>query len=231
MRLQERLYKREIWGIMVLLVLHVFVLPMLITAGKLWWDWDFFGLSDGGINFAYYTIGLVLCFVFAGKYLRRSFDSMLDHPLEGVKAFFLAWVIYWGINLAANLVLLCFDFLQVTNPNQTAIEKVANDSAGVILALSVFMAPIVEEVIFRGGIFCGLYHKSRVAAYIVSILAFSFYHVWQHALVGGDLTLLLYALQYVAASFALCWCYEKSGSIWVNIAFHMSMNALAFLMM
>lgn len=223
----DRLKMSEVWGIMALLTIHVFVFPLGLSIA-IEKGWDVLGLSDGQINFVYYAIGLALVFVFAGGYLRRSFDSLLDRPKDAFAGFLLAWAIYLCLNFALNLILSMFPFFSVENPNQAAIETDARAARSIIIAVTVFMAPIVEEVIFRGGLFCGLYHKSRVLAYVVSVLAFSVYHIWQFALFV-DVRMLLYALQYVPASFALCRCYERSGSLWTCIFFHMSVNALGAL--
>lgn len=230
MRINDRLRPKELVGIMFLLLLHVFVLPTLMLVGQIKWGWRFGGLPDMWINVCYYAVGFVLAFVLAGKYLRRSFDSLLDRPLDALLAVLLTWVIYYGINLAVSAVLMGFDLTLDGNPNQQAVTTLAAGDKSVMIALSVFMTPIVEETIFRGGIFCGLYHKNRILAYAVSMAAFSLYHVWQFALIGGP-AMLLFAFQYIPAAFCLCWCYERSGSIWASIAFHMSMNAMAMFLM
>ena len=64
-------------------------------------------------------------------------------------------------------------------------------------------------------------------AYVVSILLFSLYHVWQFAFLYKDVTYLLYMLQYLPITFALTWCYEYTGSLWTAIFFHASNNYLA----
>ncbi len=222
--MRDRLKTREKWGMMLLLALHVFVLPLLLTAAQLFWHFDFGGLSEGQINIAYYGFGILLTFAVAGGYLRRSFDSLLDNAPEALKSFLLAWLIYYGLLMALALITAQIPFFENNNPNQSAITDMATENRGMIVAMTVFMAPVVEEVIFRGGIFCGLYHRGRTLAYVISVTAFSLYHVWQYALFGGP-ALLLFAVQYIPASFALCWCYEKSGSIWTSIFFHMSINA------
>ncbi len=228
--MRDRLKTRELWGIMLLLALHVFVLPLLMTAAQLFWHFDFGGLSSSQINLAYYGFGILLAFAVAGKYLRRSFDSLLDNAFGALKSFLLAWLIYYGLLMALALITAQIPFFDNNNPNQSAITDMAVENRGIIIAMTVFMAPVVEEVIFRGGVFCGLYHRSRGLAYVISIAAFSLYHVWQYALFGGP-ALLLFAVQYIPASFALCWCYEKSGSIWTSIFFHMSVNAQGIFLM
>ena len=93
-----------------------------------------------------------------------------------------------------------------------------------LVAISVFLGPIVEEVLFRGLIYGALRRRSRALAWAVSIAAFSLYHVWQFALT--EPLMLVTAVLYIPASAALNWSYERSGSIWAPIAFHMLTNAI-----
>ena len=102
----------------------------------------------------------------------------------------------------------------------------ADTGFNMTFALAVFLAPMVEEPLFRGAVFGSLYRRSRWAAYAVSAALFSLYHVWQFAAAYGDPTYLIYALAYVPVSLALAFAYERSGSIWVPIAFHMTINAV-----
>ena len=67
--------------------------------------------------------------------------------------------------------------------------------------------------------------RGRLAAYAVSVLLFCFYHVWQYVLL--DWRYLLQMINYIPVSVALCYSYEKSGTIWVPIAFHMLVNAIS----
>ena len=176
----------------------------------------------------YYLIGVVLSFVFLGGFLRRSFDTLLDNTFGCIKAYFLGWIIYFALALALGAILQAFSLTDI-NPNNQTIEQLLGQQRSYIIVMTVFLAPIVEECIFRGGLFCGLYRKNRWVAYAVSIAVFSLYHVWQYALI--DVRYLLYALQYIPASFVLCWMYEKSGTIWTPILFHMSFNAMTLYVM
>lgn len=56
---------------------------------------------------------------------------------------------------------------------------------------------------------------------------FCLYHVWQYAVLLWDASYLLLAIQYIPAAVVLCRIYERSGSIWTSIFFHMSVNATA----
>ena len=90
---------------------------------------------------------------------------------------------------------------------------------------TVVMAPIAEELMFRGAVFGGLRPYGRTLAYAVSMLLFSVYHVWGYAL--QDPVYWIYLLQYLPVSWLLCRCYERCDSIWGSILFHALVNAVS----
>ena len=215
--------KSEFWGAMIMFALHVLLFPTLlgilvaVSPGL---------LSESQMHLVYYCTSAVLTFVLLGKFLRRNFDSLLDNFWGSLVAFVVGWGIYFVLALAFGLLIKALGIGE-DNPHISAIEEMLEQDRGIIIAMTVFLAPIVEECIFRGGLFCGLYRKNRYLAYVVSLVRFSVYHVWQDALAAQDISYLLYAGSYIPASGALCWAYERSGSIWTSIFFHMSFNAYA----
>lgn len=219
----EYLKKSEFWGAMILLSLHVILFPVVLNLVVLFFP-DAFSLAT--MNLLYYVVSAVLSFVFLGGFLRRSFDTLLDNTFRCVSSFALGWVLYFVLAFVAGFILQALS-LNDLNPNEETIGQLLEQQRNYIVVMTVFLAPIVEECIFRGGLFCGLHSKNRFLAYAVSIAAFSLYHVWQYALI--DPKYLLFALQYIPASFVLCWVYERSGSIWTSILFHMSFNAFTLL--
>ena len=92
-------------------------------------------------------------------------------------------------------------------------------------ALAVFLAPIVEELMFRAGLFGGLRRFGRLPAYLICMLLFSLYHVWGFAL--SDPAAWIYALQYLPVTYLLCRIYERTNSIWGSILLHMVINYIA----
>lgn len=219
----EYLKKSEFWGAMILLSLHVILFPVVLNLVVLFFP-DAFSLAT--MNLLYYVVSAVLSFVFLGGFLRRSFDTLLDNTFRCVTSFALGWVLYFVLAFVAGFILQALS-LNDLNPNEETIGQLLEQQRNYIVVMTVFLAPIVEECIFRGGLFCGLHRKNRFLAYAVSIAVFSLYHVWQYALI--DPKYLLFALQYIPASFVLCWVYERSGSIWTSILFHMSFNAFTLL--
>ena len=95
------------------------------------------------------------------------------------------------------------------------------------ILIVVFLAPFVEEVLFRGLVFGNLRTKSRLAAYAVSCLLFALLHVWQFAVVNQDITYFLLMIQYLVPGLVLAGVYDYSGTLWASIGLHAAANALS----
>ncbi len=90
-------------------------------------------------------------------------------------------------------------------------------------------APIVEETIFRGGVFTCL--RSRVSfswAMLISSFLFGFIHIMD-SLIEGNFTDVTYLFLYTGIGLVLAYGYEKSNSIIVSTGVHMCNNILAIL--
>lgn len=222
--MRDRLKKGEFWSAMILLVLHVVVFPIGLSV---FYTVNPDVLSSAQLNFLYYVLSMILVAIFLGKFLRRSFDGLIDSMSRCISSFLLGWLVYIVLSYAAEYVLEFINLDTGNNLNEETIDTLLGEDRGAIIAMTVFLAPIVEESLFRGGVFCGIYPKSRVFAYVASIVLFCLYHVWQYAIILWDPTYLLMSIQYVPAAFVLCWVYERSGSIWTGVFFHMSVNAVA----
>lgn len=208
---------------LVYLPVHVFVLPLFLPTLLM-----NAGMDDlGKINLVYYAVSIVAVLAVFLPYLRGEFDPLVERIGHCILTFLMALGIDYLLSLAVNSVVMAVT-QGVDNPNDSTIMEIALDSGGSIKAVAVFMAPVIEEVLFRGVIFGGVRQRGRVPAYVLSVLIFSLYHVWQYVAVSGDMRLLIYVLQYVPVSFALAWAYERSGTIWVPIGFHMMINSLSF---
>ena len=118
-------------------------------------------------------------------------------------------------------------FTNRTNLNDTTISAQIDDAPHMTLLIVIFLAPFVEEVLFRGLVFGNLKSKSRALAYAVSCLLFALLHVWQFAVVKQDVTYFLLMIQYLVPGLVLAWAYDHSGTLWSSIALHAAANALS----
>ena len=215
----SRMTRGEVVAALLYLPLHVWLLPMLLSLPAT------SGISELTLNVIVYITGAVYMLVFVGRFLRRDFDPLCDH----LRYCILQIVICYGMMVAFNLILSAVLSLILpadsANPNNSAVMEMAGVEYGKTAALAVFLAPLVEEPVFRGAVFGSLRSRSRILAYAVSMLLFALYHVWGYAL--QDPIYWLYLLQYLPVSWLLCRCYERCNSIWGSIFFHMMVNAIS----
>ena len=216
----SRMTRGEVVAALLYLPLHVWLLPMLLLSLP-----ATSGISELTLNVIVYITGAVYMLVFVGRFLRRDFDPLCDH----LRYCILQIVICYGMMVAFNLILSAVLSLILpadsANPNNSAVMEMAGVEYGKTVALAVFLAPLVEEPVFRGAVFGSLRSRSRILAYAVSMLLFALYHVWGYAL--QDPIYWLYLLQYLPVSWLLCRCYERCNSIWGSIFFHMMVNAIS----
>lgn len=208
----------------VYLPLHVLIIPLFI--GMLAY-YSVSSIDEITANLIYYAVGLAFCIIVMWKYLRSAFDILLDNMGKNIIMLLFAYFIYFMLSYIASAVITLIFSGNAVNPNNEMVSELSDENSQAAIALAVFIAPIVEEVLFRGVLFGSIRRKNRTWAFIVSIAVFSLYHVWQYAVAYGDATMLIYAIQYIPASYALAWCYERTNCIWVPVFLHMIINSAA----
>ena len=92
---------------------------------------------------------------------------------------------------------------------------------------SVILAPVLEELLFRGLVFRSLRDKSKWLAIFASSFLFGFLHIYS-ALFAGDLSQLIYLLSYGGMGFAFSYAYEKRKTICLM---HMINNLVAIILL
>lgn len=216
----------EIIAAVIYLPLHVVGIPLGL--GYLSQVWPALAaMTDTEINLAYYGVGLVYMLVLLRGFLRRSFDAALDAKGNFFVGVAGGYAVDIGLSFILSSVLLVLSLDLGMAPNNEAILAGAAADRGKLAVMSVVMAPIVEEPLFRGLLFGCIRPRSRAAAYIVSALLFSLYHVWQFVFISGDFGLLIYCLLYLPVSIGLAWAYDRSGSIWAAMLMHGIVNAVS----
>ena len=201
---------------------HVYLLPWLLVS---FYEERDLPLSAVTANAVCYVVAALVLFGCLRRFFRREFDALCDYGpgvlLEVAKSY--------GILLLCNMAIgVALIFIgQKDNPNNAAIFSLAGEDLGMTTAVAVFLAPIAEEAMFRGGVFGLLRRYSRFAAYAASMLLFSVYHIWGYAV--SDPTAWLYLLQYLPASFLLARIYEKTNSLWASVFLHMTVNGVSMM--
>lgn len=183
-------------------------------------------IDEPELNFVKYAIGAAYMLVFLGGFYRREFDGFCERPLRTAIMVAGAYMATLFFTALAGMLL---QLVPGVNQNNAAVADMAIESRGITAATAIFLAPLVEEPIFRAGVFGQLRKKSRALAYIVGALSFSLYHVVGYA--ADNPMYLLYAVQYVPASLMLILCYERSNTLWTPVFLHMLINAVSMSML
>lgn len=175
----------------------------------------------------YYVLFAVTALLFH-RLLGTSTRRLLDDPAQALKTAAVGIVAHYGLaELASRLGRLFVD--RSANLNDAAISSRTGNAPHMTLLIVLFLAPFVEETLFRGLVFGGLRERSRPLAYAASCALFALAHVWQFALANRDPAYFLLMLQYLIPGLVLAWAYDHSGTLWASIGLHAGVNALSVL--
>ena len=183
-------------------------------------------IDPPSLNLIYHTVNLTGAIVVFSVFLKKSaqqlriqLKSILVYAVIGLLVYFLM-----VIALSRFILWLKPDFANL-NDHNIAHQL---DTQWIFAVIgTVIMAPLTEELMFRGHLFGHLYNKSPAAAYLVSMCAFSLVHILGYVGNTNIATLLLSFLQYLPAGWVLAWAYAQTGSILTPIIIHTLINAIA----
>ena len=182
---------------------------------------------DAGLqNALYYYLLFAVTLLIFHSYVGATTTKFFDNLNRSLTTLFLSLLVFYGAN--ELIYRLCSVFFHSrVNLNDTAIAAQVSAAPRTTALIVIFLAPFVEEVLFRGLVFGCIREKSRVVAYAVSALLFAFLHVWTFALSSWDLSYLTLMLQYLVPGLVFAWAYDRSGTLWTSILLHAIVNALA----
>ena len=169
-----------------------------------------------------FAAAVIIFHAFLGRTTRNFFDNLTDC----CRTVAVGLVAMYGLNeLVYRLTRLIIG--HQTNLNDMTVSAQIQGAPRTTLLIVIFLAPFVEEVLFRGLVFGNLKGKNRLAAYLISCALFALLHVWQFAVEQQDITYFLLMVQYLVPGVVLAWAYDHSGSLWTSIGLHAAVNALA----
>lgn len=201
------------------LVFYLFLTPLLIQLAleglKIPYD-------ISRINLIYFYVNFLVVAFFCRRFLAQS--------LRETKAALLIRSVLtgYGINWMLSLVVVWITgaVAEYVNPADATTTEMILQNRGVMTVCAVFLGPLVEEVLMRGLIFAPLARRRRGWGYLISSLAFSMLHLLGYIGTVPMTELLLSLLDYIPASIALAYAYERGGTIWSPIVLHMLVNAI-----
>lgn len=214
-----------VWGLIGGLLLAVIVPPLLVLP----FDpnlGDPNKASDGALLAAQGLFDGLLLLVAVGVASRWKFSPLREAFRRlGYRPFALTAIGILFATLLAYYITAGLFATYVVQPKQQDIGGdlgVGNPDfliAVLAVVMIVGLAPIAEESFFRGFLFAGLRSRwSLVPAAVVSGLIFGLVHA-----PTGITTVVPLAV----LGFALCWLYDRTGSIWPCVVAHAINNGLA----
>ena len=188
-------------------IVYLLVLPLL--ANKLFGIVEVLldtKISDSLANIIYYYVLFAIVLLLFHSFLAHTTSRFLGGVSRAMTTFCMGRLVFYGANelfyRVANVL-----FNSRTNLNDMTIAASINAAPRLTALIIVFLAPFVEEVLFRGLVF-GM-------------------HVWTFALSSWDWSYLILMLQYLVPGLVFAWAFDHSGTLWTSILLHATVNALA----
>ena len=215
-----------LWG-GIYLMLFTFVLPWLVPVAAYILAP---GLNSAQVNFLYFSFNFIAAMGIFRKFLFRSLGDALQTPGAVLWYAVLAYLGSLALgNLAARLILRLDP--EFSNVNDMAIQAMVGENFLLMAIGAVVLAPITEEILFRGLIFRSLYDRSPLAAHLISMALFSAVHISGYLATYEPKKLLLCFVQYLPAAYCLNFAYRRSGTIVAPMLTHALVNLVALFAM
>ena len=181
------------------------------------------GILESAMPYIIVVSGLltILVFFIVAKIRKKKFTQSAE--LNKFKPVTVAPIVIGGIafNFAISFLMNLIPFPEkLIESYENSINQVLGEVGIITWIAAVVMAPIVEELTFRGFMYTRLKQgMPKWIAIIVSSLAFGIVH--------GNVIQGIYTFVF---GVSLVWVYERTKSIWACILFHMSFNLVGAVM-
>ena len=185
-------------------------------------------LSDAQINFVYFGVDFLCVTLIFHRFLLNSAKQAVADIFRCLRFAAIGFVLYWVGSSVMSMGIYYF-YPEFYNVNDQSIMEMTQQNQTLMTIGTVLLVPVVEETLYRGVIFGGLYRCNRMIAYIVSTVVFSALHVVGYIGYYEPLHLVMCFLQYIPAGICLAFAYVKADTIWAPILMHMSINQIGIL--
>ena len=172
-----------------------------------------------------YLLSAIFAILLAFPLLKKEFNLKLE------KVIFTVIICVVAMYVCNVLFTIGMQFLNgpITSNNQQALTSQVELNIPLYVIMTVVFAPILEEIVFRGGIFrslrfkLGFFHSA-----IISSVLFGFIHV-SASFFAGDYQDVIYIILYGGLGFAFAFAYEYNKSIYACIIVHALYNLIGML--
>ena len=205
---------------MIVMILCLLALPNVLTL------FCYGTLNAAQINFTTYFITAAASVYVLRSFLKRNLLPVLARPIFTVYYACLGYLaqLAMGSLLAVGIYAIAADFI---NLNDETVGAMLQGDPRLIIFTVVVLAPIVEECLYRGLLFRGIYDRSPILAWSLSVGLFAASHVVGYLGLYSPLALAISFVQYLPAGIVLCITYQKTGTIMGPMLTHAIINFMA----
>lgn len=192
-----------------------------------------FGIDFKSLNNLLQQLYLIVCETLLTLIIvyiyREDFIPNLKYFLKNIKTYFKKYFKYWflivGLMSLSNMIVTSFTTTDIAQ-NQQEIINSLNKSPMYTLFLTIFIAPILEELVYRLS-FRKMFKHTNFLFIFFSGLFFGMMHVLGTI---ETLTDLLFIIPYSIPGFIFAYIYTRSKNIFTPISLHFIHNTVMMIL-
>ncbi len=166
---------------------------------------------------------LIIIYIYRKDFI-PNFKDFVKNNIEYFKKYIKFWFIALGLIILSNYIITPFTTSNVSE-NQQAIVGLLNKIPIYTFIITVIIAPILEESVFRLS-FRKIFAHNNVLFILISGLVFGSMHVLGSLSNTID---LLFIIPYSIPGMIFAYCYTKSNNIFIPISLHFIHNGFTML--
>ncbi len=189
-------------------------------------------IDMGKYQFYVFGISTVIIYFFYRKKVKYEWVKFREYlktfKFKVIKNYLMNMVVM----LLINMFLLYVLNIEDTSDNQQAVEAILSMSPLLMGISTVIFAPLLEEIIFRGGLYLGLKEKFGIVnARLISIVIFAAIHMVVQLTDLQSIWHLFLILPYLSLSYFMVKSTDDTNSLFGGVAFHFINNLVATLVL
>ena len=166
------------------------------------------------------SLTLIIVYIYRKDFI-PNFKDFLKNNIKYFKKYIKYWFIMLGLMILSNSIITMFT-TTITSENQQAIVDTLSKAPIYTFIITVFIAPILEELVFRLS-FRKIFKHTNILFIVFSGLFFGGMHVLGTLSNPID---LLFIIPYSIPGFIFAYIYSKSKNICIPMSLHFIHNGI-----
>ena len=166
------------------------------------------------------SLTLIIVYIYRKDFI-PNFKDFLKNNIKYFKKYIKYWFIMLGLMILSNAIITMFT-TTMTSENQQAIVDTLGKAPIYTFIITVFIAPILEELVFRLS-FRKIFKHTNILFIVFSGLFFGGMHVLGTL---ENLVDLLFIIPYSIPGFIFAYIYSKSKNICIPMSLHFIHNGI-----